>query len=239
MGLLTKKIDSFKKWLKKVFSDKQLQYPKHILPSFNKKLITTDISECVLIRHFHEIPQVPILEGPSKIINQVYLLHPRSNVSDLSTNLLGVFGYDEGKIKILGDDFHYYNSSCAPDFEPNIPKFQKDFILDNQRLFWHVLVDDIQRLQIEYPSVNKNSKSFTAVCKVFHTPMKWNFWHFSIRWLISEKDSTPFYLDNLENNKQKKYINKIVSEARSFLSMNATTENKFHNRELAEKEYLK
>jgi len=33
----------------------------------------------------------------------------------------------------------------------------------------------------------KGEESFSPTCQVIHTPMLWNFWHFSLRWIINEE----------------------------------------------------
>lgn len=217
-GFIKKKCNILKKIIPFRWFYNDEEYPLHILPSEDKKIINSNVDDCVIFRHFQEIPNFPVIDPNTNYINQRYLIHPSSNIIDLSTNLFGLFTHKEGEIKIIGDNLKYFNQYCKPNIKAKIPVHKKDYIHE-ERQFWHVLIGDIQKIIVDYPSPNKNSTAFTAKCCVLHTPMKWNYWHYSVRWRIFQEEQ-EFYLDQIDEKKQRRYIKKIASETRSVLIKN-------------------
>tara|TARA_R110002096_G_scaffold83518_2_gene193597 strand:+ start:4783 stop:5445 length:663 start_codon:yes stop_codon:yes gene_type:complete len=204
-------------------------YPEEILPSSDKKNILCDISNCLLFRHYIHNPLFIEFDEGDGYINQRYIADPTSRLSDLSTSLFGVFDLNAGKIGIVGEKKDYFNQYCKANEQVDFPQYKKDFVLNNNRSFWFVKVGNLHNDKTKYSSLNKNSKSFEASCRIVHSPMRWNYWHFSIRWYIQEDDGNSFWLDKLSNNKQAKYIKKISSLSRSILAKNIQREkhNKF------------
>ncbi|GAB3414536.1 hypothetical protein [Niabella aquatica] len=60
-----------------------------------------------------------------------------------------------------------------------------------------------------------------------HTPTKWNFWHFSIRWHITDKNAFLNDIDDLKE--QKKIIKRLKSEARALIAKFASIEKPTYN----------
>jgi hypothetical protein len=236
--LIASKWRNFRLNYLKFGSKAETNYPIDILPSKDKKLIESNIGNCLIFRHFLEKQEIPVIDAETNYINQLYLVHPTSNLMDLSTNLFGIFTHKEGRIKIIGNDAAEFNTYCQADFDALIPVLGVDYIEEN-RLFWHILVGDVEKIVVEYPSLNKDSKSFTAKCLVMHTPMKWNYWHFSLRWWINEEGSTPFFLHSIEAKRQRKYIKKIATETRSILAKCSKLHKDVSHRTIEDYEYLK
>jgi len=189
-------------------------YPEEIIPSESKKLIGCDISNQVIFRFFNEKPNIDIIDDSTGFINQIYICDPSNRIYDLSTNLLGKFNLIHGKLNIIGKNKSYFINYCNPNDIVDKPKFKKDFEIDNSRKFWFILIDKIDNYNIPYKSLNKDSISFDAECKIFHTPVRSNYWHFSIRWLIKPVNAQPFWLNSLDQSKRKKYVKKISTMAR-------------------------
>jgi len=203
-------------WLSKSTID----FPTEILPSKNRKGISCELSACVIFRHYEKSSEMDKITSSDQYINQKYIASQSSNLSDLSTYLRGVFNEAHGKIEIFGGEKEYFNFYCSPNEKVKTPKFEKDFRFNSNRSFWYVKIGDIDNQEIIYPSQNRNSKSFKAYSRVIHSPKRWNFWHFSIRWWIIPDQEIGFWLNDLDASKQRKYIKKIVSSSRSILAKN-------------------
>jgi len=59
----------------------------------------------------------------------------------------------------------------------------------------------------------RNNDPFTATCLVRHTPMRWNYWHFSLHWQTDQG-----LLEELEENLRKKIAKRIGHSVRVELS---------------------
>lgn len=200
-----------------------MNYPVKILPNKSYKLIDCDISDLTLIRHIRVDENQEIINQDTNEIKEKYIADPTSNLADLSTNLLGIFKIDYlsieftdiGKKKYVKDGSidHY----CNANENIKAPIFKKDFVKVSARKYFTLNIGKLNNLKIPYLY---NDKPYTAYCKVTHTPMKWNFWHFSVRWL-SEHDS---YIH--ENNRIKKaWAQRICSLARASLVKFAKVDN--------------
>jgi hypothetical protein len=72
-------------------------------------------------------------------------------------------------------------------------------------------------------SYTQNNDPFTAVCFVAHTPMKWNYWHFSLQW---NTDLGP--LENFGEKKRKNVAKRIGQSVRVLISHFAMIEIPVH-----------
>ena len=102
---------------------------------------------------------------------------------DLSASLLGVYSGKHTNIKLteLGDK--KYNYYCSPNEEIITPILDEDFTLNNDRCYWTALIRKLEGQPVDYI---KGEDPLKAICYIIQTPMKWNYWHFSIRWLTDE-----------------------------------------------------
>ena len=182
-----------------------MDYPLTLLPKSNYKLINCDLSEFCLIRHTH-ILQENLLDDIGNLKNEVIASGAEKILPDYSTSLLGVFELENIKIKVTNLDYQEY---CKPNIEVQTPIYEDDFELIDNRGFWTIKIDSINDKEIEY-----EDGSLKAVCKVHHTPMKWNFWHFSINWYI---DDISDYWHNNSDYQTPSIRRKLISEARGLL----------------------
>ncbi|WP_157358368.1 hypothetical protein [Winogradskyella sp. J14-2] len=201
-----------------------MDYPSDIIPSPDKKELACDLSDCIIFRFYVSNPELDFLNKGDMYINQKYISDPSSNISDLSTNLYGVFTIEDGKIQIFGDKKSYYYEYCKVNDEIEIPVYNVDFQLVNNRSFWYMKISKINNEEAQYNNPNPQAKSFKAKCIIVHTPMRWNYWHFSLRWFIHQDDKEPFWLHELASNQQRKYVKKLSTESRSILAKNIETE---------------
>lgn len=191
-----------------------MQYPNEILPQSTFKLISTeDIAEFSLIRHIDDQTESTILDENSGLIKTEFIANPTHHARDLSTSLFGIFTIEHTKIRLTLEGKSEYGHDCAPNAVVNPPIFNKHFDTYQNRTYWIVKVSDIHNQALEYTNVH-NNEVLKAECLIEHTPMKWNFWHFSIRWKFNDGR----YWHEMEKKDIEKYSRKIGHETKSIIS---------------------
>ena len=182
-----------------------MDYPLTLLPQLNYKIIDCDLSDYCLIRHSH-LPQENLLDSLGKLKEVVIASGAEKVLPDYSTSLFGVFNLENVKIRVTNSDYQEY---CEPNIEVIPPVFGTDFENVEDRGYWSIMISSINNQEINY-----EDDSLKAICKVVHTPMKWNFWHFSIHWFIL--DINDYWHKNL-NYQTTKIRRKLATEARGLL----------------------
>ncbi|GHV33068.1 hypothetical protein FACS1894177_09500 [Bacteroidia bacterium] len=132
------------------------------------------------------------------IINNI----PAKQFGDLSTNLLGKSKIEDIYIEVTNKDF---SKAWVEGESVNIPLFDKDFCMKEERgyLFWKI--QEIASYSIE-TEMAKDDKKYNLSLKLRHTPLKCNFWHFSIIAFVNDTD-----VDSLEiSDNQKKKLWRTV-----------------------------
>mgnify|MGYP005850082119 CR=1 FL=1 len=188
-----------------------MQYPTHLLPNQNYKLIDCDLSKFYLIRHSH-IPQDKLLDDLGNLKTEAIAQGAIKIIPDYSTSLFSVFETSDIYIKVINKNYQVY---CKPNEVIDTPVYDKDFILNENRGYWLVKIEKINNQKIKY-----EDGSLSAICVVIHTPMKWNFWHFSIRWYINDIDG---FLHENPDYETKSVRRKLTNEARSLLKEYGST----------------
>jgi hypothetical protein len=193
-----------------------MNFPSRILPNPSYKYIQCDLNSRYLIR---SVPgdSGDLLDPVTGLIKQEHICSPRDQVADLSTSLLGIFEISDNQIFLTASGKGKYNEYCLPDIEVEAPIFQEDFGVDTTKRYWVILIGAIHKTPVDY---TKSDLGFTAECLVEHTPMKWNYWHFSIRWLTDDEG----FWHNLSDKEKKKLARRLGQEARSHIAMFAKVE---------------
>jgi len=176
------------------------------------------MSEQYLVRH---TPDKNIIDPDVGLIYEKAICSPsESNMPDLSTSLLGVFQIEHIQISLTHIGIDVFSHYCEPDIvvEP-IPIYEQDFLLDPERGCWLVQILKIHDEEADY---KYNEDKLKAVCKVIHSPMAWNFWHFSVRWFL-EKDNC-YWHELEESDRKKKWSQRLAHETRSLVRKFATIE---------------
>ncbi len=93
----------------------------------------------------------------------------------------------------------------CPDEEVETPVHEVDFIINNNRHYWCAPINRLHKREFKY---ERDNLPLTATCFVKHTPMKWNFWHFSLHWELQ----TGELLENMTE-KEKKKIARNLGQA--------------------------
>lgn len=160
-------------------------YPERLLPQARFYTINHDLRDidAWLIRYTDHRDILDPHSGhllPSCVAPQTNHLH------DLSTSLLGVFTIGDIVWQIVGDNKPYFIGLWKSGETVQTPVFEQDFVQSSERGFFLLRVADLNGQQIKY-NVSEND-NLTAVCRVLHTPIRANFWHFSVRWFTLEGD---------------------------------------------------
>lgn len=196
-----------------------MNYPSEILPKSTYKLITCDLSNHYLIRYTNSKKREDIFNEELNQIKQTEICSPSEGMNDLSTSLLGVFEPSFLQIDLTTFGKEKYNYYCEPDIEVDVPIFNEDFAIKDSRGFWVVLIGDINETTADYTKGDIDTK-FKATCVIQHTPMKWNYWHFSIRWKTAEQG----FWHELKDSQRKKLAKRLGHEARSNIAKFAKIE---------------
>ena len=194
-----------------------MRYPINILPNANYKNIDCDLSDHYLIRHIPANNLGDLIEPSSGLIKQKIVFTPSDQAHDLSTSLLGVFEIEHLKIELTSTGKSKYNKYCEPDCTVSTPVFKKDYHIKSDRHFWSLLISKINNNKANY---EKSKLPLTAECKVQHSPMKWNYWHFSIRWQTQD----GLWHELPDNEKRKRWSRRLAHEVRSLIAMFAKIE---------------
>jgi hypothetical protein len=136
---------------------------------------------------------------------------PKEHVADLSTNLHGVFRLEHCSIELTPQGKQDYALYCAPNEVVEPPLEHIHFSHNAQRGFWSIPVRRLHGQLVEY---NQSNLPFKAECMVTHTPMKWNFWHFSLRWRLEDGRQ----LHDLPDKERQKTAKRVAHDARALIA---------------------
>lgn len=189
-----------------------MNYPIEILPNKRYKKITQNISKFCLVRYIDGKFESNELKDPvTGNVKVEYIANPRDQISDLSTSLLSVFRIEHNYISLTDYGKKEYNHECMPNEHVITPIHEKHFTIDKNKSFWFVTIGDLFEKEITVELDRKTS--YIVKCIIVHTPMKWNFWHFSIRWIATDR-----------NNNQVKLTRAVYTNARIMLSKHSSTD---------------
>lgn len=178
-----------------------MPYPTEILPQAGNKMIDCDISQRYLIRHVDVANPADLIDDETNLIKLEYLYNPSVRVVDLSMSLFGIFLYDHIRLDFTQVGKLKYMHYCEPNLTIQTPVEPEDYGYNNERSAWNILIAHVDGIKFEY---KMGEDTLEAVCRVTHSPMRWNFWHFSLRW------ETNFGL--LEDIEDEKLKNKIAKK---------------------------
>lgn len=186
-------------------------YPSRIIPDENYKLITDGLSGAFIIRSTKTKDD---LVNDCNEVKVEHICSPSDHIQDLSTSLLGVFEPIHSYIELTEEGKKKYaDGYCLPDCKVELPIYEQHYEWNELKGYWFVPIDRINGLTVEYLTSNPPLK---AKCVVLHTPAKWNYWHFSIRWLFEDG---RFWNDLSDDEKKKERLKrKFAHEVRSAIA---------------------
>lgn len=187
-----------------------MNYPLEILPNEKFKRIDCNIESYFLVRLIDSHNLEEIFNDYTQRINIAHLFNPTERIDDLSLSLWGIYNQNHISLKFTNLGKDKYMEECEPDQIVETPQYEKDFRNDGAIYYWTATVGKFHEVTFDYQRSNLPLK---AKCFVKHTPMKWNFWHFSLRWTT---DQGP--LEQMQGNARKNAARKIGHSLRVLIS---------------------
>lgn len=154
-----------------------MDYPPDLLPGPDHKKIewSEDLCSLFLLRH---VPTRDFL-GEDGLVRDDCISRQTDHLRDLSTILLGKFHEEDSRIEIInkeGDFLHAWNDGdlvCCP-------VHGIDFILKEERCWFYWNIGKVVSLKFSHVD-NMANFEYILRFKILHTPVRCNFWHFSIQ----------------------------------------------------------
>ncbi|MEK7253729.1 MAG: hypothetical protein AAB316_03225, partial [Bacteroidota bacterium] len=106
---------------------------------------------------------------------------------DFSTNLLGTFQPEDRCWTFIARQ-EYFGEAWQEGEEVEIPTGDECERQEKRGAFY-LKAGELDKQEAEY-LVNGTEK-IKAVCHIIHTPVRCNFWHFSVRWLPEKAEAMP------------------------------------------------
>ena len=189
-----------------------MQYPHHLLPQPHYKIILYEpwLNPFYLLRHTHD---KELHDPETGLLKLDYIVLQTDHLRDLSTNLLGTFTPDDCYWSIKKESFQaYFGARWKAGEDVNIPS-EEDAEYHGQRGAFYLKIEDCAGHRVK----SEGQDEITVICDVLHTPIRCNFWHFSLRW----KDKEGAYFDDLTPKRIKRFFKSWV---RKFIQDNAILE---------------
>ena len=146
-----------------------------------------------------------------------YIADSTKHISDYSTNLLGIFELQHLNICLTSSEKKIYNDYCLPEETVDTPIFNEHFEVKNIENYFTLNVSELDNYEFPYEHNNETHK---VTCSTEHTPMKWNFWYFSIRWLNS---SNEYLHSQTESQQRRGWARQVSSAAKAIIAQFAKT----------------
>jgi len=197
-----------------------MNYPAQLLPNRHYKIIECDINHLHLVRHIELKGEDEIIDPDTGNVKLKYVADPTRHIADYSTNLLGIFELKHIAIYLTADGKKLYNTYCLPDAEVKPLIYNTDFQITNNRKYFTIKIADISNIPVPFV-INGIEKK--AKCLIEHTPMKWNFWHFSIRWINDNSEYLHDQNENLFDRPKQGWVRLLSTAARAMLVHYADT----------------
>ncbi|NUQ24842.1 MAG: hypothetical protein HUU34_12895 [Saprospiraceae bacterium] len=167
-----------------------MNYPGHLLPKPDYCCIPwmKELQGYFLLR---SAPSSDLLDAETGMVRARFILgdnQSREILKDYSTNLLGIFTPDDAAIKLTNNGRKAYLVGLWSEGEEVTPPVEDDFeVLQDFGFFFYpigVIHEFPQPLDIA------SKPQYTeARCYICHTPVRSNFWHFSVRWKVGQADA--------------------------------------------------
>jgi len=162
-----------------------MNYPNQLLPQPQYKKINCSIDHLHLIRHIDPISGDEIIDSETGNIKLRYIADPTKHIADYSTSLLGKFKIEHIKIALTPEGKKFYNFYCFPNRRVKKLIYKTDFFLMHNRQYLTIKISNISENLISFET---SSGLDNGRCVIEHTPMRWNFWHFSVRWKHNDSE---------------------------------------------------
>lgn len=193
-----------------------MDYPIEILPNAAFKYIDCDLATHFLLRIINTRDINEFWDFETNMLKIAHVCSPREHIQDLSMSLLGIYRPQDIFIQLTESGKIKFNHYCEPDANVPVPVFEEEFILNEDRHYWWVPIDKLSNKEFPY---ERDNHPFVATCMVEHSPMRWNFWHFSLKWKTDLGD-----LEDLPEKQKKNVDRRIAHSARALIAKFAIIE---------------
>jgi hypothetical protein len=193
-----------------------MNYPLEILPDPTYKLIDCDLADHIIIRFTNTKDVAEILDPVTKTIKTEFVCSQSDHINDLSMSLLGIFKPDHVCVDFTKQGIDKYMHYCPPDVIVDPPVFETEFKINKDRYYWWIPVAKLHKVKFPY---TRSGEPYDTTCYVCHTPMLWNFWHFSLRW-----HTELGKLEDLDEKLRNKVSRRIGQAVRVLIAQNASIE---------------
>lgn len=183
-----------------------MDYPQEILPNPDYKLIDCDLNDHFLIRFTNTNNINEIWDSETNTVSYQQICSPGERIDDLSMSLLDVYKVAHIFLDFTPAGREKYMFYCSPDDAVGTPVYATDFFTNNNRHYWCVPINQLHNREFKY---EQDNLPLTATCIVTHKPMRWNFWHFSLRWKLDLE-----LLEDMPDKTRKKIAKKIGQAVR-------------------------
>lgn len=155
-----------------------MSYPDRLLPQADYKKITwaNDLCPLFLIRY---TPTQDLLDETKKL-KEEHIAKQADYLRDLSTNLLGEFLVEDNKIEVKRGMEKDFFCEWTEGESASIPVYSLDFFINEDRGCFYWNIGEIIWLEFAHTDHIEN-RDYHLNFRVLHTPVKCNFWHFSVR----------------------------------------------------------
>ncbi len=189
-----------------------MDYPFHLLPQRNYKIIPYEawMNAYHLLHHTRD---KDLLDPETNLLKLDYIVINTDHLKDFSTNLLGIFTPKDcyWSIKKQRSD-EYFGKSWEEGEEVASPLFD-DFEYHDERGLFYLKIENFARKEVR----SRSEDEITVICDVLHTPVRFNFWHFSLRW----RNETGEHIHELKANRIRNFFKSVI---RKFIQDNAVLE---------------
>jgi hypothetical protein len=154
-----------------------MNYPSKLLPQSNYKKIewSSDLYPLFLLRR---TPTQDLLDDTHKL-KEEYIAKQTDHLRDLSTNLLGEFSVGDNKVEVIERGKDFFCEWIEGD-DVNEPIYNTDFVINENSGCFYWNIGEVILLEFSHTDCIEEH-DYQLHFKVLHTPVKCNFWHFSIR----------------------------------------------------------
>jgi hypothetical protein len=199
-----------------------MKYPSQLLPQYRYKNINCNIDNFHLIRHIDPKEGDTVIDSETGNIKLKYIADPTKHIADYSTSLLSRFKIQHIKIALTSEGKNLYNFYCFPNRRVKKPIYDTDFCTISNRQFFTIKISSLNRKHIFFETSNGKDE---AQCVIEHTPMRWNFWHFSVRWKHNDSEYLHEQEEKLFSRPTQGWIRVLSTTARAMLVHHARINN--------------
>lgn len=182
-----------------------MEYPAHLLPQKNYKIINFDKADLGLRYLVRHIENTDIQDSDGRLRAELVAIQS-DHLKDYSTNLFGTFKLTDLQWQFGRD------TPCTllwnPGDEAYNPNEQEVILITQQRGCFFLSISTFHQASFATKVEREGEQQVT--CKVIHTPIKSNFWHCSLRWFCNEQGSDEWNKGRM--NRMKAYIRSFISQ---------------------------